>query len=305
MSKKILFFGNERLATGVTTTAPALQALIRAGYEIGAVVVAQNEIGKSRKARELEVASVAQKHSIPLIAPDNLTLAAGQLASFGAEAAVLIAYGKIVPLIAIDLFPRGIINVHPSLLPLNRGSTPLESVILSGASETGVSLMAVSSKMDTGPIYAQQALPLEGNETKQNLANHLSTLGATMVIQYLPAILDGSLASIAQDDKLATYGQHITRSESELDFAKTAEQLEREVRAYAGWPRSRTTIGNTSVIVTKAHIAHGDDESGKLWLESKQLGIYTSRDILVIDNLIPNGKAEMATADFLAGYKVL
>jgi methionyl-tRNA formyltransferase len=303
MSNRILFFGNERLATGVDTDAPTLRALLANGYEVPAIIVAQSQNGKSRRERQLEVSAIARQHNIPLLAPADLAEAQGQLASFKAEAAVLIAYGKIVPQAILDLFPRGIINIHPSLLPLHRGPAPIENAILSGASETGVALMRLSAKMDTGPVYTQQIISLNGAETKQAIANKLSAIGVEMVLEYLPGVLDGSLKPTPQDDKAATYDQLITKADSQLDWTKTAAVLEREIRAYAGWPRSRTTIGFTDVLITGAHAGEGANEPGTLWLEDKQLGIYCSEGVLIIDSLIPAGKKEMSAAAFLAGYK--
>src|SRR5512146_25935 len=121
MSNKVLFFGNERLATGVSSQVPTLRALLDKGYEVPAVVIAQNQMAKSRRERQLEVATVAKEHNIPLLSPLDLAAAREQLAGFGAEAAVLIAYGKIVPSAILDLFPHGVINIHPSLLPRHRG----------------------------------------------------------------------------------------------------------------------------------------------------------------------------------------
>ncbi len=305
MSKKILFFGNERLATGVTTTAPALRALIDNGYEIAAVIVAQNDIGKSRKARPLEVAEVAAEHNIPVLSPPNLKKAKDELAAYGAEAAVLIAYGKIVPPEVLAIFPAGIVNIHPSLLPLHRGSTPLESVILSGARATGVSLMKLSEKMDAGPVYARETVPLDGTETKQALADELSAIGTAILGENLPAILNSSLESQSQDETSATHGAHISKSDGVIDWSKPAVQLEREVRAYAGWPRSRATIGATDVIITLAHVAEGSGEPGSLQIEDKQLGMYCGENLLLIDSLIPAGKREMPAAAFLAGRKSL
>lgn len=306
MSKKILFFGNERLATGVSTTAPALRALITAGYEVAAIVVAQKDVGKSRQARPLEVAAVAAEHNIPLLSPTDLVQAREELAAYGAAAAVLIAYGKIVPPEVLKVFPAGIVNIHPSLLPKHRGSTPLESVILEGAHETGVSLMKLSEKTDTGPVYDRQAVPLAGNEAKQGLADKLAAIGTDMLLRHLPAILDGSAKPVPQDDSAATLGAHITKADGVIDWSKPAVRLEREVRAYAGWPRSRTSIGHTDVIITAAHVTKGSgDQPGALRIEGKQLGVYCGEGVLVIDALIPAGKKEMASEAFLAGYKAL
>jgi methionyl-tRNA formyltransferase len=302
-SKTILFFGNERLATGLSTSAPALRGLIEAGYKVAAVVVAQNEVAKSRKSRNLEVADIAAEHGIPLLSPSNLTEAIDELKSYGAEAAVLAAYGKIVPSAVLDIFPAGIINIHPSLLPLHRGSTPIESAIMHGDSQTGVSLMRLSPEMDAGPVFVQQSVELHGLETKQELCDQLSQLGSELLLTYLPAILDGNLHAHDQDASRVTSDSMISKSDAILDWNKAAEQLLREVRAYAIWPRSRCTIGTQQIIVTSAHVGIGHGVAGTLHLADKQLGIYTSDGILIIDKLIPPGKKEMDAASFLAGYR--
>ncbi|HZL07718.1 MAG TPA: methionyl-tRNA formyltransferase [Candidatus Dormibacteraeota bacterium] len=304
MSKKILFFGNERLATGVHSGVSTLQALLTSGYEVAAIVVAQAETAKSRKERQLEVSVIAAQYNIPLLSPADLLEARGQLAGFGAEAAVLIAYGKIVPSAILDLFPRGIINIHPSLLPLHRGPTPIENAILNGDTQTGVSLMRLSAHMDTGPVYAQQVVHLKGDETKQGLANQLSAIGVDMVLEYLPKVLDGSAQPKPQDETGATYDHLIHKTDGQLDWTKPAARLEREVRAYAGWPRSRARLGSTDVIITGSRVQKGRGEPGAPIIDSRQLGVGCGENILVIDSLIPAGKKEMSGAAFLAGYKI-
>lgn len=305
MSKKILFFGNERLATGVTTAAPTLRGLIGAGYEIPAIVVAQNDTGKSRNARELEVAGVAAEHGIPLLSPADLKQARDELAAYGAQAAVLIAYGKIIPPEVLDIFPAGIVNIHPSLLPLHRGSTPIEAAMLDGAAETGVSLMRLSEKMDAGPLYAREKVSLNGEESKQALAGELAAIGTTILLEHLPAILDGSAQAAPQDETGATYDAHITKADGIIDWSKQAARLEREIRAYAGWPRSRARLGGTDAIITAAHTADGSGTPGELRIERKELAVYCGEGLLVIDTLVPAGKREMPAAAFLAGYKSL
>lgn len=305
MSNKIVFFGNERLGTGLGTSVPVLQSLIAAGYEITALVVAQNEVGKSRNNRTLEIVQVAEAHNIPVLTPSKLSEAKDQIAALGAEVAVLVAYGKMVPQTVIDVLPKGIINIHPSLLPKHRGPIPIESVILGNEPETGVSLMRLEAKMDAGPVYAQQVVPLTGNETKSLLADKLIGLGKDMLLQHLPSILDGSLQPQSQDDDLATYDGLIEKASGVLDFQKSALRLEREIRAYAGWPRSRANIGITEVIITEAHVADGDCDgvAGTLWLQDKQIGLYCGEGLLIIDRLIPAGKKDMDASAFLVGYK--
>lgn len=305
----IVFFGNERLATGVNTTAPTLQALIDAGYDIKAVV-SNYERGTSRNARELEIKEVADKHGIPVLLPEKPADIIDQLESFEAEAAVLVAYGRIVPQSIIDMFPKGIINIHPSLLPLHRGPTPIESVILDGSRVTGVSVMQLVKAMDAGPVYGQSEVALTGQETKQELADQLLEIGGKMVIELLPGILDGSIAAKPQDDSAATYDKMINKEDGKLDFNKPAEQLEREIRAYTEWPKSYGVLAEREVIITKAHNGEprAEDrglrtETGKVFqTETKELAVQTGEGLLIIDALKPAGKNEMTAKEFLAGY---
>jgi methionyl-tRNA formyltransferase len=304
MSKKILFFGNERLATGVTTTAPTLRALVKAGYEVCAVVVAQNDSKPSRKKRGAEIIDVAAEHDIPVLSPEDLGQAKDELRAFGAEAAVLISYGKIVPQSIIDIFPKGIINVHPSLLPLHRGSTPIESAILNGDKETGVSLMRLTEQVDAGPVYAQSKLTLY-KLTKQMVADTLTAWGIELLLRYLPDILDGSSVPPApQYETLATHDKLIKKEDGIIDWYKDADQIEQEIRAYAGWPRSRATIGGKEVIITKAKVSDKIGAPGDTKTDDGKLIAFCKWGALEIESLIPAGKKEMTAKAFLAGYKL-
>ena len=305
MSPKIVFFGNERLATGVTTEAPTLRALIAAGYEVAAVVVAQESANQSRQVRPLEIAEVAAAHGIPVLTPAKALEVKDHLAGLGVSVGVLAAYGKFVPPLIINLFPRGIINIHPSLLPKHRGPTPLESVILDGDRETGVTLMQLAAAMDSGDIIAQETVRLRGDETKQALADQLLGLGKDMLLRHLPAILDGSSQASPQAENQAHYDRLIAKDAGRLDneaWQQPVAKIERQIRAYAGWPRSRTTVGATDIIITSAHVVPGAGSPGTLWLENKSFGLHAQDGVLVIDSLIPAGKKEMSAAAFLAGY---
>lgn len=304
MSKaRVVFFGNERLATGVTSPAYTLLSLIEAGYDIAAVV-SHNEATASRKQRALEVAEVAKPHGIPVLLPAKPADIRDQLVALQADIGVLAAYGKIVPQSVIDIFPHGIINIHPSDLPKHRGPTPVESVILSGEPTTAVSVMRLVKAMDAGPVYGRAEFVLSGTETKQELADRLLDIGGSMITELLPGIIDGTLMAAPQLESAATYDSLITKDDGLLDFGKPAVRLEREVRAYAEWPKSRTMVGDKEVVITKAHIIDGRGTTGELWRDSKEFGFYTSDGILVIDILKPAGKGEMSAAAFLAGYKL-
>jgi methionyl-tRNA formyltransferase len=289
----------------VRTETPVLRALCEAGYDIVAVV-SHYEAGQSRNVRALEVASIAEEFGIPVLLPEKPKDILEQLQSYGAVAGILIAYGKIIPQSIIDVFPKGIINIHPSLLPKHRGPIPLESVILQGEETTGVSVMALAKEMDAGPVYAQSDYTLTGTETKQQLADNLLEIGSAMLLEVLPGILDGSVVAIPQNDSAATYDPLISKQDGVLDFTKPATVLEREIRAYQEWPKSKTTLGGIETVITAAHVSPEplSSQPGAIAVDgsTKTLAIACSEGSLVVDRLKPAGKAEMNIAGFLAGY---
>ena len=303
MSHRLIFFGNERLATGVTTRLPVLQALINHDYEIAAIVTG-SQAATSRRHRPLEVADFAQQHQIPLLTSITVT----DIAKLDASLGVLVAYGRMVPTAVIEAFSNGIVNLHPSLLPLHRGPIPLEAAILAGAPETGLSLMKLAPAMDAGPAYRQVNVPLDGAESKQALADRLGALGAEELIKYLPAILDGSLSPQPQDDTKASYDQRLTKTAGQIDWSLPAVKLERQIRAFAGWPGSQTFMAGTSVTITSAHVAPTPDgtssQPGTITATSQQLAVQTGDGLLIIDSLKPAGSKDMPAQAFLAGHRM-
>jgi len=292
---RLVFFGNERLVSGLESTdTPILRGLIEHGYDIAAIV-AHHSDGTSRRGRPLEVAEVAREHSIPLLTPDRPSDIANELTSLESEAAVLVAYGRIVPQSVIDIFPKGIINVHPSLLPRYRGPTPLESPIISGDTESGVSIMQLSSKMDAGPVYAQQTIPVEETDTKFDLYRKASDTSCSLLLRTLPQILNGSLNATPQNDADASYCSLLSKQDGMLDpLTQTAVDAERRVRAYLGFPKSRLTVRQYPIIVTKAHVT----TEQKTPLDV----MFSDGNYLSIDELVaPSGK-HMDAAAFLRGY---
>jgi methionyl-tRNA formyltransferase len=304
--QKVIFFGNERLATGITTTAPTLRGLIDHGYEVAAIVV-NYTAAQSRTAasRELEVIKVAEAHNIPVLSPKKLSDITEELRTISPTVGVLLAYGRIIPQSILELFPCGIVNIHPSLLPLHRGSMPIEGAILEGASETGVSLMRLEKEMDAGPIYAQGVLSLSGQESKQEVYDDLLELGNAMLFECLPGILNGSIAPQPQDHEKATYDQLLTKDDGVIDWKKSAERIEREIRAYLDWPKSRTQLAGKDVVITKAHVVQQSGEAGTANISGKELIVCCGNNALSIDILKPAGKNEMTSEAFLAGHKHL
>lgn len=290
MSKPIIFFGTEDFS--LTT----LRSLVEAGYVIAAVVTKpDSKRGRAQKLTPPTVKLFAQAHAIPVWQPTQLSEIASDIQSLGDVAGVLVSYGKIIPQPIIDLFSPSIINVHPSLLPLYRGPSPIESAIKNGDEQTGVSIMQLSAGMDAGPVFAQTVHSLSGAETRTDLYRTLATAGAAMLLSVLPAILDGSLRPLPQDETVATYSHLLDKQDAWLQpQTLTAAQAERLVRAHQGFPKTKLTVLGHDIIITKAHIS----------TEAKTPLDIVCQDgaFLSIDELIAPSGRRMDAQAFLNGY---
>ena len=285
----IIFFGTEEFS------AASLCALIESGFNV-ASVVPKPESKKGRGPRFVPptVKLIAQERGIPVWQPTRLSEITEHIKALQPVVGVLVSFGKIIPQSVINLFTPGIINVHPSKLPRYRGPSPIESAILNGDTETGVSIMQLSAAMDAGPVYSFIPHPLTGTETQPELYAALATAGAGELVRVLPQIISDELQPTLQDESAATYCQLIQKQDGIINWNTPARQIEREIRAYKVWPGSRTTIGNTEAIITQAHISTTPTKLSRLCSDGQYL---------VIDALKPIGKKEMPVQAFLTGYK--
>ncbi len=294
-SKTIVFFGTDDFS------AASLRALIARGFSIAAVITKpDSQKGRGRKVQQSIVKEIAQAHNIPVWQPTRMSDVTDDLIALSASLdeapiGVLVSYGKIIPQSIIDIFEPGIINVHPSLLPLYRGPSPIETAILNGDTQTGVTIMQLSAAMDAGPIYSQTVHVLSGNETAPELETTLAQRGAEQLCETLPAIIDSTLLPVAQNNDAATYCQLLNKENSQLNTETlTATEAERQVRAYLAFPKTKTTIAGHAVVITKAHVTETIETP---------LDITCANDTyLRIDELVgPSGKT-MTAAAFLNGY---
>ena len=223
---------------------------------------------------------------------------------FSSRVAVLIDFGIIVPQSVIDYFPLGIINSHFSLLPEWRGADPLTFSVLSGQQLTGVSLMMLVAGMDEGPLLAQGTYPMPPSITTPELTDDLVDLSYQMLVEILPRYVAGDIAPYPQDDsKEPTYSRKLSKEDSIVDWSKPAEQIEREVRAFSGWPKTKAAFGALEVVLVKTHVVDMNGEAGKTDIVDKTPVVYCGSKALCLDIVKPAGKKEMTGESFLAGYK--
>lgn len=225
---------------------------------------------------------------------------------------VVIDYGIIIEKSVIENFELGIINSHFSLLPEWRGADPITFSLLSGQPETGVSLMQINEKMDEGPLLAQAKLAIEPTTDGITLTEGLIELSNALLLEILPLYCDGHIQLVPQTSTIGTttspsYSSKLTKQDGVIDWQKPATQLEREIRAFIEWPKSKTTLGDIAVIITKAHCVEqavtNEQRPGQIHIKDGQLIITTGDASLQIDALKPAGKKEMTTAEFIRGYQ--
>lgn len=298
ISRPIVFFGTEEFS------ARSLRALIDADFEIAAVVTKPDSAqGRGKKIQSHPIKEIALAANIPVWQPEKVAEMSENIKELQNPVGVLVSYGNLIPDNILDIFDPGIINIHPSLLPKYRGPSPIESAILNGDSKTGVSIMKLTKEMDAGPIYSQVEIALEGNERSEDLYTLLASKGAELLVNTLPSILDGQLQASDQNDDETSYCKLISKSDGIIDWDKNAQTIERQIRAFHNWPKSRTVLGGIELIVAKAHISSENGKPGDIELAEQTLKVYAGEGSLMIDTLQPLGKKEMPIQAFLSGYK--
>lgn len=293
ISNKIIFFGTDDFSL------ISLKALINAKFEICAVITKpDSKSGRGQKITMPSVKKLAIENKIPVWQPVKLSEVNDDIKKLGKDTTgVLVSYGKIIPESTIKLFERGIINIHPSLLPLYRGPTPIESAIANGDEETGITVMQISNSMDAGPIYKQIKYKLNGFETQPELYEILANLGAKELINILPDILNKEITPKQQNNNMATYCAILEKQDSFFNLANiTSIVAERMIRAHLSFPKTKLSIMGNVIIITKAHTANKEQSPIDI--------LCIDNKYLVIDELIaPSGK-KMSAKDFINGYKL-
>ncbi len=302
---RIIFFGTPEPA------AKALRALVKDGHDVAAVFTRPDRIsGRSRKPRPTSVNEAAVELGLPVHTPPGLRGddVLSDLAAIPADIYVVLAYGRILPAAILALPARGVLNVHPSLLPLYRGPSPVVTAIRDGASETGVSVMLLDEGMDTGPVIAQSAsVPITDSDTAESLTDQLFTMGVDLLVKTIPSWERGDIEGVSQDDALATVTSLVEKSDGELDFGEPALNIERAIRAYHPWPGTFTRWDGKLLKILEASVS-GTGENlrpGVVSIHGGRLIIGTGEGNLDVKRLQLEGRGAVFVEEFLRGYPAI
>ncbi len=273
---------------------------------IGVFTQPDRPAGRGKVMTAPPVKILAEELGIPVFQPEKLSAPEAQawLSELQPDLIVVAAYGQILRQSVLDLPEYGCINVHASLLPRWRGSSPIQAAILSGDSQTGITIMQMEKGLDTGAIISQKAIPIHSTDTAETLSDRLAKLGADLLVETLPDYLDGRIEPVKQNDELSTYAPMLKKEQALLDFTQDVDYLERCVRAYHSWPCAHFWLGQELIKVHRAHVSSGGTGlAGERSLIDGYPAIRANGGRLVLDEVQPAGKKPMAGDVFLRGAR--
>jgi methionyl-tRNA formyltransferase len=291
---------------------PTLEALIAAGHHI-ALAVSQPDrpVGRGGEIHPTPVKQAALAHGITVTQPEKLkhneTLRA-TLREVTPDAIIVVAYGRIIPQWMLDLPRYGCINGHGSLLPRWRGAAPIQWAIASGDTETGVTTMLLNAGLDTGPMLLKRSVPITPHTTSPELFVSLADIGASLMVETLAGLEQGTITPQSQDDSQHTLAPILTRDDARIDWDRTAAQIDQRFRGFQPWPGSFTTLRGKKLIVhavTFDPSLHSEAAPGTIHLHGDTLLVACgNHTALTLGEVQLEGKKRMSAGDFLRGFQL-
>lgn len=301
---KILFAGTPEFAV------PALQALLDAGFDIAMVLTQPDRpAGRGMQLKASPVKQLALQHHLNVFQPESLKSpeVQEQIAAVQADVMIVAAYGLIIPTVVLNMFSRGCYNIHASLLPRWRGAAPIHRSILAGDAETGVTIMEVVPALDAGAMVSKGVVKITETDTTQTLHDALSKMGAELMVKAMNDLVkNGALPSTPQDESLVTYAHKLEKSESAIDWTKSAVEISRQIRAFNPFPVATAQFrgGTCRIWFATALNDKTAARSGEIIALGTNIHAVSGDGVLEIHELqMPGGKRQTAQ-QFIQGQHV-
>jgi len=282
---------------------PVLEALVEAGHDIAAVYCQPpRPAGRGKKDRPSPVQARAEALGLPVRDPVSLKTPEAQqdFAALGADVAVVVAYGLILPQVILDAPAQGCLNIHASLLPRWRGAAPIHRAIMAGDAHTGVCIMQMEAGLDTGPVLMREAVQIGQTETTAQLHDRLSALGAGLIVQALERLDD--LTPEAQPEAGVTYAQKIDKSEARIDWTRPAVQVDRQIRGLSPFPGAWFETGGARVKALGSFVAQNEAAAGTV--VEAPFTVACGEGAVALTRLQRAGKAAQDADEFQRGAQI-
>lgn len=293
---KVVFMGTPAFSI------PALDALVEAGHEIVAVYTQPpRPAGRGKKERRSPIHARANELGLSVFHPKSFKAADAEstFADLGADVAVVVAYGLILPAPVLASPKHGCINIHASLLPRWRGAAPIHRAVMAGDFETGICIMEMDAGLDTGPVLLREAIPIGETDTSGDLHDRLSKMGGRMIVETLENLDD--LTPEAQPEEGVTYAIKIDKSEARIDWSRTSDEIDRQIRSMSPLPGAWTEANGERVKLLRSRLTEGEGEPGQ---HLGDFRIACGRGAVEILEAQKQGKRPVAADDFLRGQSL-
>jgi methionyl-tRNA formyltransferase len=301
---RVAFFGTPDFAV------PSLAALIASRHAVVSLVSQPDRPkGRGHKLQPTPTKQVALDAGVPVLQParirDDVFLEAFR--DLRVDLGVVAAYGKILPDALLAIPAMGLINVHASLLPAYRGAAPVHRAVIDGLSETGVTIMRVVRELDAGPMLARVTRPISADETSVDVERGLAGLGASLLLEAIEELAAGTAHEEPQDDSAATYAAKITREEGTIDWRLPAAAIHNRVRGLQPWPLVSARLDGQRYLLHRT-APHADSAAAApgtiVEAAGDRLVVATTKGMLRILQLQPEGRRVLSSREFLAGYRI-
>jgi len=304
MPLRIVFMGTPSFAV------PTLTEILGQGHEVVAVYTQPpRAAGRGMALRQSPVQEAAERFGLPVFSPTSLKSAEEQerFASFEADVAVVVAYGLLLPPAILAAPEHGCLNLHASLLPRWRGAAPIARAIMAGDSETGVMVMQMEADLDTGPVVMSERVPIGPDQTAGELTERLSRLGADLMVRALAALSRGALDARPQPKEGATYAKKIEKSETRIDWSRSAAEIHNHIRGLSpdpgAWFELDTGKGPERIKVLRSALADGEGKPGTVL--DDRLTIACGSGAVRLIEVQRAGKQPAKAEEFLRGLRAL
>ena len=304
---KVIFMGTPDFAVGT------LEALIEAGHEVVlAVTQPDKPKGRGKEMQYTPVKECALKHDIPVFQPRRVREeeCIEELRKYNADIMVVVAFGQILPKEILEMCTYGCVNVHASLLPKYRGSAPIQWAIIDGEEVTGVTTMQMDEGLDTGDMLLKTEVTIEPKETGGSLFDKLADAGAKLCVETLEALQNKTVTPIPQGETTTAYAKMLDKQLGNIDWNKTAVQIERLIRGLTPWPSAYTNWNEKVMKIWDAEVSAIDIETEDakagtiVKVEKDAFYVQTGEGLLKVCELQIPGKKRMDAGAFLRGYQV-
>jgi len=291
---KIIFFGTEKFAAGI------LEALINsAKFNIELVITQPDRpVGRKQELQKSPVKLIAEKHSIKVDQPEKLK---EYTLPEDIDLSIVCEYGLIIPKRIVEAPKFGTINVHPSLLPKYRGASPIQSVLINGEVETGVSIMLMDEKMDHGPILRQDTLKIDPDDIYTTLAEKLLKTAIFGLLEAIPLYTEGSTKPQIQDESKVTFCSIFTKESGKVNWTKTAQEIYNLGRGLEVWPGLWTTFQDKRIKLLQIKPVNDNLAPGKILIKDKEVFVGCGTGSIKLITIQPEGKNQMSALAWANG----